>query len=74
MERVDSSIMDKILSVKTTCEVLSTSRTTLWRLNQKKLLRARRFGGRVAYLQSEVEAFIAGLPVTGSIAVEDAET
>lgn len=54
--------MEKILSAKKTCELLSTSRSTLWRLQQKKLLIPRRLGGKVAYLQSEVEAFMAGLP------------
>jgi len=70
MERFETNSMDKILSVKATCEVLSTSRSTLWRLNKNKVLKARRLGGRVAYLKSEIEAFIAGLPPAGGIHCE----
>jgi len=72
LERFDINPMERLLSAKTTCNMLGTSRTTLWRLNQKNLLRARRLGGRIGYLKSEVEAFLAALPVVGS--TEDKET
>jgi predicted DNA-binding transcriptional regulator AlpA len=70
LKRIGGVNMEKVLSAKKACELLSTSRSTLWRLNKKNLLVARRLGGKVAYLQSEVEAFIAGLPPAGGIHCE----
>lgn len=66
-KRLDIDPKDALLSAGKTCEVLSTSKTTLWRMHRKDILKARRLGGKVVYLRSEVEALIDGLPLSDAV-------
>lgn len=65
MNYSENQIVEAGLSARTTCEILSCSRQTLWRLDKNGDLRARRLRGRLTYLRSEVMKFLHSLPLKG---------
>ncbi len=49
---------DEYLTRKQTAKFLQVSETTLWNLDRKQILPARRLNGRVLYLKSDLFTFL----------------
>jgi len=58
---------------KEVCQVLGLGRMTIYRLRIAGELKARKLpGGRIGYLESDVQAYLRNLPIHGSAGTNEA--